>query len=94
MISAINFSKKTDIIKTKDFNQIINHYQKANLPNNVKKYFSKKDINKLIRFMKNDKKNISNEINLILLNYIGKVNYKNKFNTSKLKQFFLNFLDN
>lgn len=94
MISAINFSKKTNIIKTKDFNQIINHYQKANLPDNVKKYFSKKDINKIIRFMKNDKKNISNDINLILLNYIGKVNYKNKFNTSKLKQFFLKFLDN
>ena len=44
--------------------------------------------------MKNDKKNISNDINLILLNYIGKVNYKNKFNTSKLKQFFLTFLIN
>jgi len=94
MISAINFSKKSNIIKTKDFNQIINHYKKANLPNNVKKYFSKKDINKLIRFMKNDKKNISNDINLILLNNIGKVNYKNKFNTSKLKQFFLTFLIN
>ena len=94
MISAINFSKKTNVIITKDFNQIINHYQKANLPNNVKKYFSKKDISKLIRFMKNDKKNTSNNINLILLKYIGKVNYKNKFNTSKLKQFFLNFLDN
>ena len=94
MISAINFSKKNNILKSKDFNQIINHYLKANLPNNIKKYFSKKDINKIIKFMKNDKKNISNDINLILLNNIGKVNYKNIFYTSKLKQFFLNFLDN
>ena len=92
IISAINFSKKMNILKIKDYELIINHYLKANLPNNVKKYFSKKDIDKLIKFMKNDKKNISNDINLILLNNIGKVNYKNKFNNSKLKQFFLNFL--
>ena len=44
--------------------------------------------------MKNDKKNISDDINLILLNNIGKVSYKNKFSTSKLGQFFLNFLNN
>ena len=94
MISAINFSKKLKFLKDKDYEQIINHYLKANLPNDVKRYFSKKDINKLIRFMQNDKKNISNDINLILINNIGKVNYKYKFNKIKIKQFFLNFLNN
>ena len=90
MISAINFSKKLKFLKDIDYEKIINHYLKANLPINIKRYFSKKDINKLIRFMQNDKKNVSNDINLILINSIGKVNHKNKFKIIKLKQFFHN----
>ena len=39
---------------------------------NIKKIFKKKDINKIVYFMKKDKKNESEKINLILLNRIGK----------------------
>ena len=39
---------------------------------NIKKFFKKNEINKIIHFMKKDKKNVSNKINLILLKGIGK----------------------
>ena len=39
---------------------------------NIKKFFKKNEINKIIYFMKKDKKNVSENINLILLNKIGK----------------------
>ena len=39
---------------------------------NINKIFRKKDLKKIIYFMKKDKKNINEKINLILLNKIGK----------------------
>ena len=94
MISALNFSKQLKILKKNDYDLILNHYSKTNLPNNINQYFKKRDINKLIRFMQNDKKNMSKDINLILLNSIGKVNHKNKFKVDKLKNFFNKELNN
>ncbi|WP_440908751.1 3-dehydroquinate synthase [Candidatus Pelagibacter sp.] len=94
MISALNFSKQLKILKKNDYDLILNHYSKMNLPSNIKQYFKKRDINKLIRFMQNDKKNMSKDINLILLNSIGKVNHKNKFKVDKLKNFFNKELNN
>ena len=40
---------------------------------NFKKFFNKKEINKIIYFMKKDKKNLNEKINLILIKKIGKV---------------------
>ena len=45
---------------------------------NIKKFFKKDEINKIIYFMKKDKKNVSSKISLILLKKIG--------NTTKPKQ--------
>ena len=39
---------------------------------NIKKFFKKNEINKIVHFMKKDKKNINNKINLILLKKIGR----------------------
>ena len=39
---------------------------------NIKKFFQKNEINKIIYFMKKDKKNVSSKISLILLKRIGK----------------------
>ena len=39
---------------------------------NINKIFKRKELNKIIYFMKKDKKNIDEKINLILLNKIGK----------------------
>ena len=39
---------------------------------NIEKFFQKKEVNKIINFMKKDKKNVSSKISLILLKKIGK----------------------
>ena len=51
---------------------IKNHYKNLKLLMNIKKFFKKNEINKIIHFMKKDKKNVSNKISLILLKKIGK----------------------
>ena len=38
----------------------------------IKKFFKKNELNKIINFMKKDKKNVSSKISLILLKKIGK----------------------
>ena len=55
----------------------------------IKKFFKKKDINKIISFMKKDKKNLNEKINLILIKKIGKTTHPNSFavNSSEIKKF-------
>ncbi len=66
---------------------IKNHFTKNNLPNNLNNYFSKKDLQKLVLFMKNDKKNTSNLINLILLKKIGNIKLNLNFTNRKIYDF-------
>ena len=51
--------------------------------------FKKKEINKIISFMKKDKKNLNEKINLILIKKIGKTTQPNSFavNSSEIKKF-------
>ena len=70
MASQLSFRKK--ILPLEDLLLIKKHYHELNLPMNIKKYFQKKDINKIVSFMKKDKKNFSSKLNLILLKRIGK----------------------
>jgi 3-dehydroquinate synthetase len=61
---------------------------------NIKKYFKKKDVNKIISFMKKDKKNFSSKLNLILLKRVGKTIKPNSFiaNDSEIRKLlYLNF---
>ena len=81
------FSFQNNIINKKDYNQIINHIGNLNINTDLNYYFKKKDINKLIKFMKSDKKNNSSKINLILIKSIGKILIKMKFNELKIKKF-------
>tara|TARA_B100001996_G_scaffold266056_1_gene207772 strand:- start:268 stop:1374 length:1107 start_codon:yes stop_codon:yes gene_type:complete len=94
MICASNFAYKKKIINKIDYNKILNHYKKFKLPMNIKNLFSKKNIKKILFFMKKDKKNNNNKINLVLLKKIGKVNYNCQFNDSQLYSFFLKELTN
>tara|TARA_B100000686_G_scaffold343439_1_gene424286 strand:+ start:1121 stop:2221 length:1101 start_codon:yes stop_codon:yes gene_type:complete len=87
IISASNFSHKYNNFSEKEYQKILNHYKKLQLPINLKKFFSKKNINKILSFMKKDKKNNSDKINLILLRTIGKVNYKSYFEVKKIQKF-------
>jgi 3-dehydroquinate synthetase len=55
----------------------------------INKFFKKKEINKIISFMKKDKKNLNEKINLILIKKIGKTTQPNSFavNSSEIKKF-------
>ena len=54
----------------------------------------RKHINKIIKYMKSDKKNNSSKINLILLKQIGKVILGSRFNESIIKKFLVKELIN
>ena len=69
--TAIKFSKVKKFLKHREYNSITTHMKNVNLPFNLKKYFSIKHLNKILKFMLKDKKNNSDKINLILLKKIG-----------------------
>ena len=94
MYCAAHFAYKKKILKKNDYEKIINHYKKLNLPMNLKRFFSIKDINKILSFMRKDKKNKNNKINLVLLNRIGKARYNCQFKESQIKKFFHQQLTN
>ena len=72
MIIACDLSKKKKLLSLKELSSIKKHYKNLEQPMNIKKIIKKNEINKIIYFMKKDKKNVSNKINLILLKKIGK----------------------
>tara|TARA_B100000686_G_C16757536_1_gene956523 strand:+ start:558 stop:1670 length:1113 start_codon:yes stop_codon:yes gene_type:complete len=91
MIVASELSIKKKLLSFKDFNLIKKHYSDLNLPMNIKENFNRKDIKKIIYFMKKDKKNLNKKINLILLKKIGKTTTPNTFsiNHNEIKKFLL-----
>ena len=92
--TAILFSLKEKKLSINDFNRINRNISNLNFNLRLKKFFKSKDINKLIGFMKNDKKNYNSKINLILLNRIGKASIKNSYDQTKIKKFLLENLNN
>ena len=85
--TAAKFSLSNGILNIKDFNFIKNHLNKLNLPKNINKFFAKNDLNKILSFMKKDKKNNTNKINLVLLKKIGSPIYKLQFDEKKINFF-------
>ena len=83
MMMASKLALKKKILSTKEFVLIREHYLDLNLPRDFKKKFKKKDINKIINFVKKDKKNLNERINLIFINKIGSVTRPGKYNISK-----------
>ena len=70
MIVACDLSNKKKLLSFKELSLIKKHYKNLKLLMNIKKFFKKNEINKIVHFMKKDKKNINNKINLILLKKI------------------------
>ena len=68
--------------------------QNSNLPWDINKYFSKKNINKILSFMTKDKKNNSDKINLVLLKKTGYTLINQEYSKNRLKFFFKNELMN
>jgi len=85
--TAAKFSLLNKILDIKDFNLIKNHLNRLSLPRNINKFFSAKSLNKILSFMKKDKKNNTNKINLVLLKKIGSPIYKLQFNEKKIHLF-------
>ncbi|MDC3036533.1 3-dehydroquinate synthase [Candidatus Pelagibacter sp.] len=85
--SAVKFSLKEKFIQKKEYESIMNHLYKNNLPSELNKYFSVKDLNKILSFMTKDKKNTSKKINLILLKKIGSSKLDYSYHLTKLKKF-------
>ena len=54
--TAAKFSLLNNFLNIKEFNLIEDHLNKLNLPRNINKFFSTKDLNKILSFMKKDKK--------------------------------------
>ena len=87
IISALKFSFYIRLIRLKDYKPIFEHVVNNRLPSDIKKYFSYKDLNKVLVFMSKDKKNISKKINLILLKKIGSAVINNEYSESMIKKF-------
>ena len=85
--NASKFSFKNNLLSKNEFELIKNHLIKFKLPIKLNKKFSDKNLVKIISFMKKDKKNTENKINLVLLKKIGKPIYNLNFNEKKLYSF-------
>ena len=92
--SALSFSLKSNLLKKNDYNSIINHISKANLPSKIKKFFKLRDLNKILSFMTKDKKNNTDKINLILLKKIGSPVIDREYKKDSLAIFLKNELRN
>ena len=93
MMMASEFSYRKKLLPFKDLILIKKHYFKLSLPMFLKWKFKKNEINKIIFFMKKDKKNLNEKINLILLKKIGKTTKPNSFklNSEDIKKFLISF---
>jgi len=94
IVTALNFSLKNNYLKKNEYLLILNHYKLSKLPYDLKRFFSHKDLNKILFFMTKDKKNFSNKISLILLKKIGQTIQNKNFNIKKLKKFLKEELNN
>ncbi len=72
MMIASELSYQKKLLTLHELFLIKNHYIKFNLPRKINKIFKQNEVNKIITYMKKDKKNINEKINLILLKKIGK----------------------
>ena len=89
MMIASELSNKKKQLSFNELSLIKNHYFNLKLPMHINKIFKKKEISKIVYFMKQDKKNMDEKINLILLNKIGKATKPKRFalNSNEIKKF-------
>ncbi len=82
MVLATKLSVVKKVCSKKTLDDLVNIYSKNKLNYTFTKYKKIEEINKLIPYLKNDKKNNDEKINFILLNQIGKTTQPNKFKIS------------
>ena len=82
MLLATKLSVIKKVCNKKTLSDLIEIYKANNLDYSYSKYTKTKEINSLIPYLKNDKKNNDEKINFILLNRIGKTTMPNKHKIS------------
>ena len=90
--NALEFSYMLKLIKHKPYTLIKKHLDKIPLNKSFKKLFKHKDIDRIISFMKSDKKNTSKNINIILIQNFGRIKKNYQFNQNILKKFLISEL--
>ena len=94
MKTALNFSFKINLLTKKQYNSIIKHFSNTKLQINLNKFFKKKDLKRIISFMSKDKKNNSDNINLVLLKKIGTTVINREYTKKNLSLFLKKELSN
>ena len=89
MMMAIKLAYEKKKLSYAEMIQVKKHYLDLNLPINLGEYFKKKEINKIVFFMKKDKKNLDGKIILILIRKIGQVSksFNYSLNANEIKNF-------
>ena len=85
--TAAEFSLLNKILNKKEFEIINDHLNNLNLPRDVNKFFSIKNLSSILSFMKKDKKNSTKKISLVLLKKIGSPVYNLQFNEKTINLF-------
>jgi len=93
LMNAVNFSKEKKIISNLNSELINNHIKKIEIKNKYKDLFNKMKITSILNFMKSDKKNKSDSINLILIRNFGKLNLNYQAKSGELNKFLLKELN-
>ena len=91
--NAAEFSYNRKFLSKRKFNMILSHIDKIGMNSEIKNFFKKKHTEKILNFMKNDKKNNSNNINLVLINDFGKIKLDFQIRSSNLKKYIYNNLN-
>ena len=86
IMSAAILSNKLNKLKNSELQIIKSHLSKLKF-DNLKKFFKKKDLKKIIKFMITDKKNISKKINFITLKKIGSTDIDTQLDLHVVKNF-------
>ena len=81
-------------IKIFFINNIEQNFANFDLSNKLKRIVKRNNLSRIINYMKSDKKNYNNKINLILLNKIGSAKINNTYKTNEIESFFRNLLIN
>ena len=91
--NAVDFSFKKKILSKQKLNIILNHINKIGVKQEVQKLFKKKHVSKILSYMKSDKKNSSNKINLILIKDFGKIVIDFQISPLNLKKYISSILN-
>ena len=85
--NAVEFSFKRKILSKQKFNIILNHINRIGMKPKIEKLFKKRHVSKIMNYMRSDKKNNSNNINLILVKDFGKIIINFQINPTNLKKY-------